>query len=343
MGLLRLLLAVSIILYHSGPIGGITLVENHIAVQLFFIISGFMISYILDQKYMKNKKNSILHFYKNRFLRIFPMYWVILGLTIGYSFFLSRTFSATPLGSAVSFFSHLESNKISALFLYCINNIFLINIKNILSIVPQPLPLLVIPAWTLHVELLFYCIAPFVYKRSLKVLITLLLASLRCRFVLYSFHPFGAIIPDGQFFPLQLLYFILGIVSYHFYKKIHTSEIAKKSAPIIFFGSTILVLSYQFLPFSLRIGHIHPINWLFEMVIVFSMPFIFLYTRDNSLDRYLGRITYIVYLIHPLVILLLTNNKMFQLHSEMQTILVLLISGICGIIFLKISYFVRFR
>lgn len=50
-----------------------------IAVELFYIISGFYIALILDNKY----KDSIRLFYTNRLLKIFPTYWFICALSAG--------------------------------------------------------------------------------------------------------------------------------------------------------------------------------------------------------------------------------------------------------------------
>ena len=53
---------------------------GEIAVELFFIISGFYMSLILNEKY--NTPDKILIFYKNRFLKLFPIYWTVLIFTI---------------------------------------------------------------------------------------------------------------------------------------------------------------------------------------------------------------------------------------------------------------------
>ena len=341
MGFLRLLLAVSILIYHAGPIGIITLIENHIAVQLFFIISGFMISYVLDQKYMKNKKQNIRLFYINRFFRIFPIYWVILALTLSFSLFIAKDFSITPLGNAVKLFNNLSFNKIGEAANYLFNTIFIVNIKSILNAFPNNIPLLIIPAWTLHVEIIFYIIVPFIYKRSIKSLVGLLIVGLSCRFIFYSLHFFGSKLPDGQFFPIQFIYFILGILSYRLYLLFYMQKIVKRLSKYIFFATIAFALCYQFLPFNWRIWHIHPINWLFELTITAAFPFIFIATKNNMVDRFFGRITYAVYLIHMLVLQFLINNRWLTYTGEYQTIIVLLIAFLCAIMIDYLGIFVR--
>ena len=51
------------------------------AVQVFFIISGFYISLILNEKYIDGNGGYFLYL-SNRFLRIFPLYWLLMLLYI---------------------------------------------------------------------------------------------------------------------------------------------------------------------------------------------------------------------------------------------------------------------
>ena len=72
MGILRTLLALSVVLDHLG--GGATnqLVGGRLAVQLFYVISGFLISYVLTGT--DRYQGATGHFYANRLLRLFPVY-----------------------------------------------------------------------------------------------------------------------------------------------------------------------------------------------------------------------------------------------------------------------------
>ena len=91
MGLLRLLLALSVVLYHAGLIGGYNIANQIIAVNAFFVISGFYMSLVLSTKY--NFPNSYSLFVSNRLLRIYPIYWLVLLMTfafvLGKYFFMS--------------------------------------------------------------------------------------------------------------------------------------------------------------------------------------------------------------------------------------------------------------
>ena len=79
MGLIRLLLAISVITVHASPIFGLNFIQGQLAVEVFFMISGFYMALILSEKYTSNKT-----FIGNRFLKIFPTYWIILVLCLIY-------------------------------------------------------------------------------------------------------------------------------------------------------------------------------------------------------------------------------------------------------------------
>src|SRR6185437_11934638 len=81
MGLIRLLLALAVVATHCGPIFGCNLVGGQIAVQSFFIISGFYMSVILNEKYV-GVNNSYRLFITNRFMRLYPIYWAVFVATM---------------------------------------------------------------------------------------------------------------------------------------------------------------------------------------------------------------------------------------------------------------------
>jgi len=76
MGTLRTLLAISVVFSHSF---GFVFVGGRNAVQLFYMISGFLISFVIVEK---KAYKSTLDFYLNRYLRLYPIYIVIAVLTL---------------------------------------------------------------------------------------------------------------------------------------------------------------------------------------------------------------------------------------------------------------------
>jgi peptidoglycan/LPS O-acetylase OafA/YrhL len=82
MVLLRLLLALVVVLFHTGMVSRY-LMDSHTAVNAFFIISGFYMALILDQKYGSSPAG-LKAFAINRFLRLYPLYAAVFILTIGW-------------------------------------------------------------------------------------------------------------------------------------------------------------------------------------------------------------------------------------------------------------------
>jgi peptidoglycan/LPS O-acetylase OafA/YrhL len=77
MGSLRLILALSVFLAHTGSLFGVFLVGPSVAVQSFFLISGFYMALVLNEKYKGS--GSYYLFITNRLLRLLP-YWVVLSV-----------------------------------------------------------------------------------------------------------------------------------------------------------------------------------------------------------------------------------------------------------------------
>ena len=75
MGTFRFLLAMSVTLGHFGTVWGYHIMNGRMAVQCFFMISGFLISLVLSQKYDPGTADGRALFYTNRALRFFVPYW----------------------------------------------------------------------------------------------------------------------------------------------------------------------------------------------------------------------------------------------------------------------------
>ena len=80
MGIFRLLLAFSVVVIHSNP-EPTWFMDGKLAVRVFYIISGFYMTLILNEKYI-GQNSSYKLFITNRLLRLYPIYWVILLLTL---------------------------------------------------------------------------------------------------------------------------------------------------------------------------------------------------------------------------------------------------------------------
>ena len=82
---LRGISIISVVLYHFFPeifIGGF------IGVDIFFVISGFVISKILIEEFNLNRTISIKNFYVKRIKRIFPAFFLVIFASTIFSYFI---------------------------------------------------------------------------------------------------------------------------------------------------------------------------------------------------------------------------------------------------------------
>jgi peptidoglycan/LPS O-acetylase OafA/YrhL len=114
-----------------------------IGVRLFFILSGFLITFLLIDEFEKKGKILIKHFFIRRALRIFPCFYAYLIALI----FL-KIFGIIDI----------TSDTILWAFLY-IQNFNVFQLENAFSS-----SWLVIHSWSLSVEEQFYIIYPFIFK-----------------------------------------------------------------------------------------------------------------------------------------------------------------------------------
>jgi peptidoglycan/LPS O-acetylase OafA/YrhL len=312
MGLIRILLALSVLVGHMGGIFGFHLAPPPIAVELFFIISGFYMALILTEKY-----NSYGLFISNRFLKIYPAYLFIVLVTIGLSFiyFLkTHSYENGLVGKVLSAREKLSPGTMTLLLLPNLT-IFGQDIMFFLktdahyhllfatNFTDSPLVLirfLAVPqAWSISLELMFYLIAPFLVKMSTKVLGIFIALGIALKIILYTnglnFDPW-----TYRFFPAELLFFLLGIISYRFYKSPTFASLDARltgSASNLCYGTILAILFF----YSYLIGN----QLLFALSILlftFSLPFIFSKFKKNKLDKKIGDFSYELYICHELVV-----------------------------------------
>ena len=116
MGILRFLFALSVLLVHSSQYN--FLVGGKLAVQCFYMFSGFLISFILiDSRSYTNLK----FFYINRILRIYPLYLIVLSITF-FSYLISFFIFENDMNYLLEFYIN---NNFKINFILIISNIFI--------------------------------------------------------------------------------------------------------------------------------------------------------------------------------------------------------------------------
>ena len=303
MGFLRTLLALSVVLDHLGAGATDHLVGGRLAVQLFYVISGFLISYVLTAT--DHYQGAVGKFYANRFLRLFPIYLAVAALTL-----------AAHVMSGCAFFRIYDALPFSAELFLVLSNIFIMGQDWLMffgiehsalkftgsfahSEVPLYEGLLVPQAWTLGVEMSFYLVAPFILH-SPRRLLALLAASLALRGVLIAT---GIGLSDPwtyRFFPTELALFLLGSLSHQVLLpryKAWTQRI--KRLPEI--GTAVLAV-YCVLHFSIAMNH-NVRDGLAVLLFAALLPLAFLFQSRHRLDKAIGELSYPIYICHSLVIM----------------------------------------
>jgi peptidoglycan/LPS O-acetylase OafA/YrhL len=152
--------------------------------------------------------------------------------------------------------------------------------------------LLVPQAWSLSIELGFYLLAPWLVMLRTASLVGILIATLVARIALaaggLSFDPW-----TYRFFPVEIGSFTAGMIVYR--------SMAERRAPrsvqwLALAGLIAATLTLSAVPDG------WPTRVLFYAYCAWALPYAFQLTRKSRVDRYLGDLSYPVYLSHLLVI-----------------------------------------
>lgn len=310
MGLIRLLLAISVVIVHTTGLLGFSFTGALVSIQSFFMISGFYMSLILNEKY--TGRDSYFLFVSNRALRLLPVYWVVLILTIILSLITkAMTF---PYWNGVS-----PDTGIAAWAYIIFTNLFIIGQDTLLflgidpatgffevtrnftavDISLRPDTLLFVPqAWSVALEITFYIIAPFIVRRKLSTVVFILVCSLALRFFIYT-KGLGADPWTHRFFPNELAFFLMGNVSYRIYEKF--KHLKDKLYNYIIYGLVLMfIVFYNQIPESI-VSSVESKQLLFYVLFMLSIPFIFIITKNSNVDKQLGELSYPVYISHVMI------------------------------------------
>lgn len=332
MGLLRLFFALSVVL---GHIQINLLISPTYAVQGFYIISGFYMSMILNEKYNTPLLNTT--FYKRRFMRLLPTYWLI-GII---SFIIALCFYHRNESNILFFdFINFPTNSSLLTWLFLIfSNIFIWGQDLALFLVISPengslnfsalsfgetypaLRYMLIPvAWSVSTEFTFYIIAPYVLRNKQKIVLVLFIISILSN-IFTNYYGLNNSNWRFRFFPSVLLFFLTGYYAYLIYRKYlqyHISLHNKHLIIISVLSLMTIILNYD-ISFSFNV-------FILLVFGVIMIPLLFASFKNEKIDRIIGEMSYPLYLIHPIMIGI---DELTGLHSKLFIVIASLVGAFC--------------
>jgi peptidoglycan/LPS O-acetylase OafA/YrhL len=134
---------------------------GHKAVSFFFVISGFLITYLLLSEHKKTADIDVRNFYIRRILRIWPLYYLIVIVSL---FAIPNFFNLSLLGAEIS-----QQNFP----VVCV--LLLLVLPNLVRLI-QPSVVGGNQLWSIGVEEQFYLIWPLLVRFFIKALLYFLVA-----------------------------------------------------------------------------------------------------------------------------------------------------------------------
>lgn len=298
-------------LFHLEKIGFHTNGMAGNAVDMFFVLSGFLITYLLLVEKEKTKSINLKKFYLRRIFRIWPLYYLSVLISI-----LLIYLGIVPQVSDLP----------NSIFLY----IFLMaNIAYLLGLAISSIT----PLWSVGVEEQFYLIWPHIVKRTskyLKVFIYLFLLFLIIKLSVYLVLT-----------PKSTLFKFLSVT------RIDIMSIGAIGASLVYSKNRILqllyrkeiqIISWVILLSSIIYKPIHifsfidkEVNAVFYLIIILNVSSNkdTLISLENKVMNFIGKISYGLYVYHMIIIYLISHiltSQNYQLNHFIIYPVVLIIT-----------------
>ena len=307
---LRFIAAFLVIIHHIEQTKSIFKIENYwgaipfigiigkLGVVLFFVLSGFLITYLLLAEEHSFKKISIKKFYMRRILRIWPLYFLIIVL----AFFILpyfEIFTFPGFGKDVVY-----SNLVWKLLLYAI---FFPNlVLTLFGIVPYASH-----TWSIGTEEQFYLVWPvlikYLKKNRILLMLTIIVTYLTLKFFLLSsfanYLPYKDLISSiWNTFPIDCMA-IGGLYSILLFQKSKLLKYLLRND--LFYFSICLVTLFMIKGVYIPYIHYEFYSVFFGLIILnFSANNKIKISLENKVLNYLGNISYGLYMYHPIGIVL---------------------------------------
>jgi peptidoglycan/LPS O-acetylase OafA/YrhL len=290
-------------------------------VTIFFVLSGFLITYLLLKEYEKTNTIKIKEFYIRRILRIWPLYYLYILLVL------------VTIYSTFSF----DVNLFYYLTLFA--NIPFINGNTY----PAMYHL-----WSISVEEQFYLFWPFLFllfinRKFIRNLLLIIGIFSLIRIFIWYLQPFS----------IPALISVVNRFDCMLFGALGAFLVFKKAKIIFFLNNKIIQILAWLVMFMLILNIFQFINSIIEIFIIELITLIIIIGQiniknrivnlENKIMSYFGKLSFGIYVYHPLLILILSKisftNGFYKFEEFEKTVIVFLLIIFFTIVVSHMSYY----
>jgi len=284
---------------------------GHVGVDVFFIISGYVISKVLREKYLSKSGAGVISFYKNRFFRIYPALAVCTLISIIFYYLFGETVDL------------ISVNLTAATSLLFLSNIFL-QIKNADYFAIESSNILE-HTWSLSIEFQYYIIFPIflliLFRLISKKWIGVMLLGISC---ILLFSQIGREYSNADYFsiPFRFSQLLLGCSTYFIVSTPFNSKFNLMYFSVLAFG--ILLFSMYVSPIFHAVFYESLLASIITVIIIIQQNSQIIKILSFPVLTFVGEISYSIYLYHlPVIILISLYNIQYDLIISVFIILTL--------------------
>ena len=318
MGMLRFLLALSVLFFHMGefsrfglPIADLPIrpISGRPAVEVFFIISGFAMAGALSTRY---RDSTAGYFYMSRVLRLYPAYLLLLALEI----VAAALVWGTEMPQPSNLWSAGVDQPLPDRLLWVVSNFVIVG-KELWFDGHLLARQFVNPAWSLSIELQFYLLIPFLVRWPISRLFMLFAVAVAYRVLMFANAGWA---PAVYFtLPWHLCLFLIGVLSYRLIGHWQTVPLRVALGPVI----ALMLLTILF-PHHTE-GHARA-DWIkigYWAALFFTLPLLSRVSLGSKLDEFLGDLSYPIYLANVgMIYTVVSLEPMQSLNAPLASIIV---------------------
>ncbi len=249
-------------------------------VIVFFVLSGFSIAHSLSSN------QSVLEFYKRRFIRIYPSYFVALVFA-ALIYVITKYWHPQWYDGTLTTFCFERTAEMKNFFdpVQIIKNLFYMPGRGLIT-----------PFWSLTYEVMFYLMAPFLL-RKLNVYAAVSLILFFINLVAPSFiSSLKLPLYIHDYFFVYNIYFVAGILLYKNYDLVLQAFSGIKKVPMLFIMAGLLGIVYFFNLYFQK-----QTNYGFIFAALLGVFLIIFFLRHQVKIKWLvniGRFSYTLYITH---------------------------------------------